>query len=732
MQVEESCSLEDQEKFALAYLDRKFGVNQYNAVLISDKGLSGTRGYEKENMRKQDFRPGLTIVTELAERKLIQSLVINDIARLARDLMVFLELTTYYLRPNGVTLITVLNRQESKEGGRDFLSEIDALHSAEHSRNLSIRVKQAAESRREAGLPATGCYGYGWKPDGKAFSRKVKRIGNERAGIAPVEDQLKHVRMMYDWVAAGRSYYWIQQQLIKLGISSPSGKVEWPLVSIINTLNNPLHCGHFIRNGTLEKAAHFEHRILELEEYLTFRENRNRDIKARSGFRRSPESLLGAIAQCALCGRLMQTISPQKGHPNHYCQGIQHGVRDHGGFSILRETLEETVVEHLKALVQNPKILSTAKERLHEILDQAEIDAERQIAELREDLARLAIEKEDWVNRLRNQVVSQEQYDLITERWVIDQSNREEQLAQVLDRAALRDKRERHLKLALNMIREFKIWDAMDIHQKRNLMRCLIEELFLEPINGVVRVHLKLVFQEAVTFEVRLRTSPRRRPVTGLAALTATELTSAYYWQQGNNMRKVSDLRDALSLSTLRVHKRRLIELTGASDFEQALQIVTPVIEKRRKELLIDKPHSAHQSGVTKNERKLLRFLAQGMTNPQIAEAQGKSLSTIANQRARLYERLRVTNALDALRKARKLGVITGSKAYHVPTRKQMEVLRVLNTGKSQPAVAKTLKISLAAVKERLKGLYRKYQVPGQNEMLDLSRQKGWLEEPND
>ncbi len=102
MQVSESSLLENQEKAALANLDKKFGAHLYNAVLIRETGHSDTDGY-----KEQDDRSGLTLVKVLAARKLIQFLVINDTSCLTRDLREYLELMTLFLEPNGISLIVV-------------------------------------------------------------------------------------------------------------------------------------------------------------------------------------------------------------------------------------------------------------------------------------------------------------------------------------------------------------------------------------------------------------------------------------------------------------------------------------------------------------------------------------------------------------------------------------------------------------------------------------------------
>jgi DNA-binding NarL/FixJ family response regulator len=64
-----------------------------------------------------------------------------------------------------------------------------------------------------------------------------------------------------------------------------------------------------------------------------------------------------------------------------------------------------------------------------------------------------------------------------------------------------------------------------------------------------------------------------------------------------------------------------------------------------------------------------------------------------------------------------------------VPTLKEMETLKAINCGCKQRIAAKRMGISLAALKQRLKGMFHRYRCNRISQLLCHAREKGWIDD---
>jgi DNA-binding NarL/FixJ family response regulator len=72
-------------------------------------------------------------------------------------------------------------------------------------------------------------------------------------------------------------------------------------------------------------------------------------------------------------------------------------------------------------------------------------------------------------------------------------------------------------------------------------------------------------------------------------------------------------------------------------------------------------PHvseSQHWPGITRQEMEVLKLLAQGMTNRQIADDLDISVQTVKNHTTSIYKKLKVQNRTQAVLVARQMGIV--------------------------------------------------------------------------
>lgn len=741
----EGYSLEGQEKEIRRYFEHKFGSGEFNILWVSDEGVSGAKSFDRGGMKPSEIRGGLTLVTKLCERHDIEYLAIYDVSRLARETLVYLELCERYLAPNGITLVSVQDGQESESGGREFSFELRALQAAQYRRNLSRRIKDSKRARAEDGY-INSLWPYGWTGDGGAAiirpggarrkmsstDTKARAADRKRLGIVPVPEQAAVVRKMYGWYLSGCSLGWIGRELFRQSILSPRHKKLWSTATIRETLHNPVHCGLMERNGKLVRAAHYEHRIIDEETYHAFRARYKKQSKVYAPTLRSHNHLLGGIIKCALCGRNLLMDSSSNTKHKYYCTGLgKDGAREHDRYGVLLSWIEHEVVAHMGQLARNPAVLAVSKERIQEALD-----AEELVIEAEEHRIRLAIESNEserieLLGQLRRKKIHEDDYELIRADISREREQRESELKEIQKRAEYRTAREQQLKMALKMLRRFSVWESMNLDRRRAVASYLIEELVVEPKERLAEVSLKLILSDPVTFEVPFRGCGGKRK-TGMLSISAAELTTAYYLRRDYSEQEIARRR-GVSVDTIYVHKARLLRRAQTDDLPTALKLVEPLLESRQGELLIGRRRGkSFKDQFSAIEKQLLVCIAKEMSSREIAETGHKSIATVEKQRRKVYEKLGVHNAEDALRKAAIRGIIDLPDRRNLPTSKQMDVLRALNTGCSQAQAAKQLKISLPALKERLQCMYAKFGVNRAEDLLKLARERGWLDETDE
>ncbi|HCX22805.1 MAG: helix-turn-helix transcriptional regulator [Flammeovirgaceae bacterium] len=83
-------------------------------------------------------------------------------------------------------------------------------------------------------------------------------------------------------------------------------------------------------------------------------------------------------------------------------------------------------------------------------------------------------------------------------------------------------------------------------------------------------------------------------------------------------------------------------------------------VVKRRQ--LLNTINSNHDHGLSDRELEVLKLLADGLSNQQIADQLFVSLNTTKTHLAKIYQKLNVSRRTQAVQKAREIGVIGSSE----------------------------------------------------------------------
>ena len=127
-----------------------------------------------------------------------------------------------------------------------YLTFMAALAQGE-SETKSTSMKWAIRSRFERKIPrVTQLYGF-------SVSKLNTEIAMEPGGIRramPHNENIKNVRLLFNWLLEGASILEIQNRLYAMGILSPMGKPKWSYSSIHYVLSNEKYCGNIIMQKT--------------------------------------------------------------------------------------------------------------------------------------------------------------------------------------------------------------------------------------------------------------------------------------------------------------------------------------------------------------------------------------------------------------------------------------------------------------------------------------------------
>jgi len=724
-QVEDGHSLELQETRIREYCERRFGAGCFNALIVADEGLSGGLDYSTDRAITRQHRPGLAFAMELVSSGQIDFFAIYKINRLARDTHIFLEFLDD-LNHKNVRFISAVEDIDLGSPSGKMQAQLLAVLAESERGNIRQHVKDGVRDRMAKGY-SQGYVSYGWEPG----DRRLLARG-ERNGIQPIEKEAETIRRIYSWFCSGRSAVWIARELEKLQIPSPKGNRCWSDCTVRGILRNPIHCGYMWdrprgEDGrTLIRGEHYPKRIIERSDYDAAQTRLGIATRAHAT-QRSQIHLLGTIAHCGICGRRMRPHKREPGKPRYVCYGGPHG-REHRRFSVPVKFVDDRVVEEVKSLATSPDVLESAKEMLETRLYELEYELQKKDEELRAELARLERATVDLFHRHSRGDIDDEELRIIRDSLRRQRESRTSELASVGEHEKHRVSFEMRFEEGMHRLRSFGVWENLELHEKRIVLEQLVEDLTLYPQDRVVDVKLKLIVSEPVEFEAPVRGELGRHS-TGLSSLSATELTTAYYLQLGYSEQEIAAKRGAM-LDTIRAHRTRILGCTAADDLASALKALESVMESRKDELLLrDLEPPERERKLSKMELSILRHSAAGMCKREIAQKLTRSPYTVAKHMQRIYEKLRVHNRSQAIRRARALHLIEGpASVSDTPTRLQMDVLRELAAGHSQVEAARRLRISVAAVKERVKCMFKKFGVNRVSGLLRISKERGWLE----
>lgn len=742
-QMDEGYSIENQQRRIREACERRFGRGKFHLIFIIEDA-TGKLPYDRGGMAKGTYREGLTLVTRIVEKGYAKFVAVYKLNRLIRKTRIWLELDEDYLRPNDVEIFSATEGISNKTAPQRFFTAIIAASAENERENIASVARDGLRARMEQ-FYYTGQVPFGWRWDDARAPRKErhrrtqeqkrKNDNNARRNIEQDPEAAPYVRKAYDWYKAGKELKWIAEEFEKAGVRTTRDFAKWTAWAIKEIITNPIHAGFVRLDGQLAKGRHFPLRIVEPAEYYAVSERLASQAKIGPRLRRSVNHIFGELTKCGICGRRMLVI-PRPAGARYECGGNRGEVR-HPGFSVLIERVEKRIVQSIQKLAERKDLLEIAAGKIADIVDSEHGHLERERERLQAEMARKQEDLVRWCERWNqssgngdaaDEDANAKVFNLYKDRLIRDISELESRLVGIEDQDRYRQARAVQLEQAMDILRCFpKVWDEMDLHEKRTFGSYVIEELSFEPDGNWVDVHLKLILTDPEVHRVPVRGRGGRN-ATGLDALSRTELTLAYYCIQGCTDEEIAADRD-VALPTVKYQKALLLKRCGTKDLAEALSLVSPIVEARKEELLIGRRCGLHyKEHFTPLQIEVLRHLAQGFRTREIGRRIGRTQKAVCGVLNHLYLKLDCHCARDAVAAAQRLHLIAGPNEWsYRPTEKQLAVLKELAAGANQPQAARNLGISLAAVKERMKCMFKKFGLHSLADLLVMANERGWL-----
>jgi site-specific DNA recombinase len=446
-------NIDAQKMEITSYLNRY--TDPYIITWYLDDGIS-SRTYLNE-------RPeGSKLMAAVMEEKYDQ-VIIQRVDRLARDDLIA-QVMYKLFKDHKITLISIhqnfdINTPEGQLMATTFSGFASYEYHVMRERLAAGRIKNAVKGRWNGGLVP---YGY-LRQEGGSFA------------IDPDTSQVYTI--IKNMALEGQGANLIRQQLLSMGIPSPSGGAIWSKRTIIYMLKNPFYMGtlHYM-NLPAKEGAHPA--LITPEEYETVQQ-----VISTRGHRgkKGNYHLLSGLIKCS-CGKGYAIRYTGKNHVRRYCcQHKYETVYKCQSPLIDADSLEARVVDIIIEYARHPEAVRAAiqaanqqaKENYNPIDKKQLQNAQKQL----NGLQRLIRKKDEMYAA---GILSDEQYEEEIKGLYERERKAREDLENLQTKLESQSKRVADEKNYIDSIKRLKTyWDRFDALAKQQFVRELIAGIYL-------------------------------------------------------------------------------------------------------------------------------------------------------------------------------------------------------------------------------------------------------------
>ena len=288
-----------------------------------ENGFRNTRFFVDDGWSGTNFaRPAFTEIMELAERGLIENLIVKDHSRLGRNRLVVGQLLEEDFDRLGIRYIAIMDNIDTAKGISDIVPMQD-LFNEWHAKNTSQKVRNVFKNKGMSGEPLTTMppYGYMKNPDNpkewiidEPAAEIVKRIfsmcvsGDGPSKIARILTEEKIPTPSEYWRDCGRNVNALTEQPNK-----------WNTTTVVTILERREYIGDTVNFRTTTKSFKNKKKIDKPKEEWKVFENTHPAIISRETFdlvqelrknkrrpsREGKTSMFSGLMYCHDCGSKM-------------------------------------------------------------------------------------------------------------------------------------------------------------------------------------------------------------------------------------------------------------------------------------------------------------------------------------------------------------------------------------------------------------------------------------------
>ena len=367
-----------------------------NPRVFIDDGWSGTNF----------ARPAFTEIMELAEKGLIDTLIVKDHSRLGRNRLIVGQLLEEGFDSLGVRYIAIMDNIDTAKGISDLVPMQD-LFNEWHAKNTSQKVRNVFRSKGMSGAPLTTNPPFGYLKDPES-----------KNGWIVDEDAAKTVRQIFTWCIDGLGPTQIAKRLKAAKVPTPTehwsniGRncskppaipYNWCSATVADILSKQEYCGDTINFRSTTKSFKNKKKIDRPPEEWQIFKNTHPAIIDREVFalvqelrkhRRRPTksgivSPFSGLLYCADCGEKLYysvTNNYKREQAYFFCSSYRKNSEVCSAHYIREKVVEQIVLESMQRILLNVQALE--KEFARKQMDCYTEDKKKQLAAKHRELSK--------------------------------------------------------------------------------------------------------------------------------------------------------------------------------------------------------------------------------------------------------------------------------------------------------------------------------------------------------
>lgn len=355
-------------------------IKNQQAILekyAQENGFKNTRVFIDDGWSGTNFaRPAFTEIMELAEKRLIGTLIVKDHSRLGRNRLIVGQLLEEGFDNLGVRYIAIMDNIDTAKGISQIVPMQD-LFNEWHAQNTSQKVRNVFKSKGMSGAPLTTNPPFGYLKDPE----------DKNSWIVD-EDAAKIVRQIFAWCVDGLGPTQIAKRLKAAKVSTPTehwlsiGRncskppavpYNWCSATVADILSKQEYCGDTVNFRSTRKSFKNKKKIERPPEDWKIFKDTHPTIIDRAVFdlvqelrkhRRRPTksgivSPFSGLLYCADCGeKLYYSFSNNYKREQAYffCSSYRKNSDVCSAHYIREKVVEQLVLESMQRIMLNVQV----------------------------------------------------------------------------------------------------------------------------------------------------------------------------------------------------------------------------------------------------------------------------------------------------------------------------------------------------------------------------------------